>query len=75
MKTRDIFLNISPLDHRYSLSEEKLFDTLSSFISEEASVVSCAKAEAALVKAHLSLRGLLDESTEHTLDEAAHNID
>ena len=75
MKTRSIFLNISPLDHRYSLSEEKLFDTLSSFISEEASVVSCAKAEAALVKAHLSLRGLLDESTERTLDEAAHNID
>lgn len=64
MESRSIFLNISPLDHRYSLSEAKVFDDLSSFISEQAAIISCAKAETALIKAHLKMRGTLDAETE-----------
>ena len=48
METRNIFENLSCLDHRYSLSEKEVFNKLSQYISEEASVRSCAKAEAAL---------------------------
>ncbi len=75
METRNIFLNISPLDHRYSLSESSVFDRLSSHISEQASIVSCARAEIALVKAHLSVRGGLTAEMEKKLDEVALTID
>ena len=75
METRNIFENLSCLDHRYSLSEKEVFEKLSQYISEEASVRSCAKAEAALVKAHLSVRGKLTESIEKKLDDVASNID
>lgn len=74
METRNIFENISCLDHRYSLSEKEVFAKLSEYISEEASVRSCAKAEAALVKAHLDIRGQLSKEIESQLDEAAKNI-
>ena len=56
METRNIFENLSCIDHRYSLSEADAFAGLSKYISEEASIRSCAKCEAALVKAHLKLR-------------------
>mgnify|MGYP002620077929 CR=1 FL=1 len=61
METRNIFENLSCLDHRYSISEKEVFAKLSAYISEEASVRSCAKAESALVKAHLSIRGQLTD--------------
>ena len=75
MESRSIFLNISPLDHRYSLSEAKVFDDLSSFISEQAAIISCAKAETALIKAHLKMRGTLGAETEKKLDTVAWTID
>lgn len=75
METRNIFLNISPLDHRYSLSESAVFDSLSSYISEQAAVISCAKAEIALIKAHLSVRGQLTTELEKELDTVAWTID
>jgi adenylosuccinate lyase len=75
METRNIFLNISPIDHRYSLSESSVFDKLSARISEQASVISCAKAEIALVKAHLSVRGELTADLEKRLDSVAVTID
>ena len=56
METRGIFCNISPLDHRYSLSEKELFDTLVPWLSEEGSIAACIKAETALIKAHLKIR-------------------
>jgi adenylosuccinate lyase len=59
MIERTIFKNISPIDHRYSLSEKEVFDSLETWISEEASVSACAKAEIALVIAHLKTRGKL----------------
>ena len=75
METRNIFENISCIDHRYSLSEAKAFEGLSKYISEEASVQSFAKCEAALVKAHLKVRGQLDDKKAAALDQAAVNID
>ena len=75
METRNIFQNLSCLDHRYSLSEKEVFGKLSQYISEEAAVRSYAKAEAALIKAHLSVRGQLTPEIEKKLDEVAANID
>lgn len=57
MEARDVFRNISPIDHRYSLSEKELYESLVPWISEDAAVASCVKAELALVRAHLSVRG------------------
>ncbi|GMO31908.1 MAG: lyase family protein [Termitinemataceae bacterium] len=54
---RPIFENISPLDHRYSISEKLVFDALSPFLSENAMVRACVKAEIALINAHLKMRG------------------
>ncbi|MCI1209247.1 MAG: lyase family protein, partial [Treponema sp.] len=75
METRNIFENLSALDHRYSLSEKAVFDGLSKYISEEASVRANARAEAALIKAHLSVRGTLTDALETELDEIAETID
>ncbi|MCR5725175.1 MAG: adenylosuccinate lyase [Treponema sp.] len=75
METRNIFENLSCIDHRYSLSEAAVFEGLSRHISEQASVRSCAKCEAALVKAHLAIRGKLTDELAKTLDEVAANID
>ncbi len=75
MESRSIFQNISPLDHRYSLSEASVFEGAVKYISEEASVRSCAKCEAALVKAHLKVRGQLTDDYAKLLDKVAENID
>ncbi|MBQ9623034.1 MAG: adenylosuccinate lyase, partial [Treponema sp.] len=75
METRNIFENLSCIDHRYSLSEKAAFNGLSQYISEQASIRSCAKCEAALVKAHLKVRGSLTEELAKTLDDVAANID
>jgi adenylosuccinate lyase len=69
--SRVIFKNISPIDHRYSISEEALFDDLVPWLSEEASVAACVKAEIALVAAHLSVRGQLSGELRAALDKAA----
>lgn len=74
MIMRDIFDNISPLDHRYSLSEKAVFEKLSSYISEKATVFSCAKCEAALVKAHLKIKGKLTNTIASEIDEVADAI-
>jgi adenylosuccinate lyase len=71
METRSLFRNISPLDHRYSISEQSLFDALSAWISEEATIAACVKAEIALVSAHLSVRGGLTTELKAALEEAS----
>jgi adenylosuccinate lyase len=68
---RKIFQNLSPLDHRYSLSEAAVFDALVPWISEEAVVAACVKAELALVTAHLKVRGLFSGAVKSALDRAA----
>ncbi len=50
MFERDIFLNISPLDHRYYLANRGLFDKLSNYLSERANVQYCIKAELSLLR-------------------------
>ncbi len=55
MEDKSIFRNISPLDHRYYLSNKALFDDLADYISEEAGITYCIKAETALLKSHMSL--------------------
>jgi len=72
--TRSIFQNISPLDHRYSLSEESLFDALVPWISEEASVRACVKAEIALIAAHLAIRGKLTTALRDELEKAGEKV-
>ena len=71
MQKRNIFLNISPLDHRYFLSNQDLFTELSSYISEEASVRYCLKAEAALLKSHIDCFFDGDEEKKDAVDKAA----
>jgi len=53
MISRNIFLNISPLDHRYYLANRNLFDRLALYLSEEANVRYCIKVEIALLKTHM----------------------
>lgn len=75
METRNIFENISCIDHRYSLSEADVFAGLSRYISEEAGIRSCARCEAALIKSHLKLQGRLTDETARMLDDIASRID
>ncbi|HZK20626.1 MAG TPA: lyase family protein [Treponemataceae bacterium] len=75
MKTRSIYKNISPIDHRYSLSEPRVFDALSLYISEEAAIRYNTIAEIALIKAHLSVRHELTDSVAKKLDTVAQTID
>lgn len=58
MQSRNIFENLSPLDHRYWLSNEALFTKLSYYLSEDGAVRYCARAELALVHAHCCMRGI-----------------
>lgn len=66
MESRTIFKNISPLDHRYYLANRDLFDKLGLYLSEEAVIVYCLKAELALLRSHIDLR---DENLEKYLPE------
>ena len=54
---RDIFANLSPLDHRYYASNPELFEELADYLSENALVHYELLVEAALVKT-LARRGL-----------------
>ena len=64
---RSIFKNISPLDHRYSISEGAVFDSLSRWLSEDASIAGCIKAEIALIIAHLNDREMLTPAVREKL--------
>ena len=50
---RSIFRNISPLDHRYYLSNHALFEQFEEYISEDGAVKYCLQVEGALLAAHL----------------------
>lgn len=73
-ENRPIFQNISPLDHRYSVSEKAVFDGLAAWLSEEAAVAASVKAETALCTAHLRFRGLLSEGLRADMEKAAQGI-
>jgi adenylosuccinate lyase len=53
------------------MSESALFEALVPWLSEEASIAANVKAEIALIKAHLSLRGALDPAVNGELEKAA----
>lgn len=55
MEERSIFHCLSPLDHRYYLANRELFDQLTCYLSEEASIEYCIKVEIALLKSHVRL--------------------
>jgi adenylosuccinate lyase len=75
METRDIFENLSPLDHRYWIANRELFDTLSSILSEKAQLRWCARVEAALLVTHLELRGRSDPELFASIEAAAESVD
>jgi len=77
MESRGIFLNLSPLDHRYSLSSPALFRSLSGVLGEEAAVRYCARVEAALLKALLRQAGVpgADTTLFPAIDAAADAVD
>jgi adenylosuccinate lyase len=75
IETREIFKNLSPIDHRYSIAEKDLFDLLIPWISEEASIAACVRAEIALALAHLEVRGLLTPALRGELEKAGEGVD
>jgi adenylosuccinate lyase len=75
METRDIFENLSPLDHRYWKANKELFDLLSSILSEKAQIRWYARVEAALLVTHLELRGRNDPELFASIEAAAESVD
>ncbi|HTU00178.1 MAG TPA: lyase family protein, partial [Candidatus Sulfotelmatobacter sp.] len=75
MESRGIFLNLSPLDHRYSVSSPGLYASLSAILGEEAGIRYCARVEAALLKALLGRIGTASAETLAAVDAAASGID
>lgn len=67
METRQIFDNLSPLDHRYYESNRQLFDNLSSYLSETASVRYCTKVELSLLVTHIIQKNLGDEQLQQAI--------
>lgn len=66
-RKRESFSNLSPLDHRYYFANKEVFDALREYLSEEAAIAYSIKAEVALLRAHLNLRGL-EDSCKDMLD-------
>ncbi len=72
MLRRNIFENISPIDHRYSLHEEE-FKKLSSFLSESATIKYQADVEIALVRV-LAKRGICSTEVAREVEDAARKL-
>jgi adenylosuccinate lyase len=75
METRDVFENLSPLDHRYWKANKEVFDELSRVVSERAQVRWCARVEAALLVTHLELRGREAPGLFASIEAAAEAVD
>ncbi|MBN1242289.1 MAG: adenylosuccinate lyase [Spirochaetales bacterium] len=71
MHSRDIFRNLSPLDHRYWEANAALFDALADRLSEEAQVRAQARVEVALLETHLEARGRADPALFARLESIA----
>lgn len=70
---REIFANLSPLDHRYYLSDPKLGEELSNYLSEAALIRYELEVEAALVKV-LAKRGLCEKKAADQVQAAKERI-
>lgn len=73
MSERDIFSSLSPLDHRYYASNQKLFDDLAEFFSENAYIQYELKVEAALAKV-LAKRGICPERVAAEINDACNSV-
>jgi adenylosuccinate lyase len=71
---RDIFLNLSPLDHRYYASNEPLFNQLAEYFSENAYIQYELKVEAALVRV-LAKRGLCSQAIAAEVSQACNEVE
>ncbi len=76
MEQRSIFANLSPLDHRYSLSDPQLFQQLSTCLSEDATVRYCLRVELALLQTLLSRLGssTAGQGPDHRLEGVVNDI-
>ena len=72
MPQRDIFSNLSPWDHRYSLREEE-FESLSRYFSENAAVEYQARVEVALVE-ELAAKGVCSQKAAEEVRRAAREL-
>lgn len=52
MESRNIYENLSPLDHRYYSANREYFDNLARYLSEESAIRYSVMVEAALLKTH-----------------------
>ncbi|MGM0547881.1 MAG: lyase family protein [Bacillota bacterium] len=68
MQTRDIFANISPLDHRYSRDEDD-YAEISKYLSEKGTIALQAEVELALIKV-LAARGLAPQTAPAEVEKA-----
>ncbi len=75
METRNIYDNISALDHRYSVSDPALFKQLSAYFAESSFVRYCVRVELALVRAHLHFQGDDQNADVKLLDGLEDRID
>ncbi|HEX3043797.1 MAG TPA: lyase family protein [Bacillota bacterium] len=70
---RDIFNNLSPLDHRYYASNETLFNQLAEFFSENAYIRYELKVEAALARV-LAKRGICSQEVAGEIAAACNQV-
>jgi adenylosuccinate lyase len=73
--SRSIYRNLSPLDHRYFLSNKETFEALSDYLSEEAAVRYLVRVEIALLKAHLLRFGERGKEYISGLDQIIDAVD
>lgn len=70
---RDVFDNLSPLDHRYYVSNPELVERLAACFSENANVRYMLKVEAALARV-LAERGVCPRDTADEIEQACANV-
>jgi len=64
MESRNIYANLSPIDHRYYSSNREHFDALARYLSEEAAIRYSVIVESALLKTHAQYQEHLQVSPE-----------
>jgi adenylosuccinate lyase len=68
MASYEVYDSLSPLDHRYRVSNPQLYQELSTYLSEAALVRYETMVEAALLKAHARREGILSSGHQAAID-------
>ncbi|ADN01946.1 lyase family protein [Spirochaeta thermophila] len=71
---KSLYLNLSPLDHRYYMANRELFDELSRYLSEQGNIWYLLRVEEALLLTHLEEAGVLDPDLEQAVRKAAEEV-